>query len=109
MFSTGKLTQLGVAISERKLQCHLHDPGWTRSADLSRGAVSDGGQRRRTRNPARANIGKQTTAIDAETTPARSRALPVRVEPSGYCGGLASRQRHRLLAARFDSGGAYRG
>ena len=36
---------------------------------------------------------------------ARSRALSIRSQPGGHCGGLAPRQRHRFLAARSDSHG----
>ena len=47
-----------------------------------------------------ANIGKSQATIDAETTPLRDpRALSVRSQPARHHGGLAARQRHRLLAA----------
>ena len=50
-----------------------------------------------------ANVGKQTFANDAETTPLRDPAvLPVRDESAADRRGLAPRQRDRLLAARPD-------
>ncbi len=53
-----------------------------------------------------ANVGKQTHAADAETTPlARSRTLPVRLQPDRRHGGVATGQRDRLLAAGPDSHG----
>ena len=40
---------------------------------------------------------------------ARSRALPVRLQPARHRGGVAARQRDRLVAARPDGGCAGRG
>ena len=53
-----------------------------------------------------ANVGTARHAIDAETTPLqRPRALPVRVQPPRHHGGVAARQRDRLVAARPDGDG----
>ena len=50
-----------------------------------------------------ANVGKQTHAIDAETTPLRDPgALPVRPQPARRRRSVAARQRDRVVAARPD-------
>ena len=46
-----------------------------------------------------ANIGKHTHEIDAETTPPQPRALPVRPRSARHRGGVAARQRDRLVVA----------
>ena len=57
-----------------------------------------------------ANIGKQDgRGRRRNHAAARSRALPVRPQPAGHRGGLAPRQRDRLVAAGSDGGGADRG
>ena len=48
-----------------------------------------------------ANIGKKTGAIDAETTPLRDpEHYQIRFQSCRHRGGLAARQRDRVLAAR---------
>ena len=50
-----------------------------------------------------ANVGKQQTAADAETTPLREpAAVSIRFQPGGRGRSLAAGQRHRLLAAGLD-------
>ena len=52
-----------------------------------------------------ANVGKERTIVDAETTPLRDpRALPIRFQSTRRRGGLAARQRDRILASRSHGG-----
>ena len=54
-----------------------------------------------------ANIGKQTARDRRrDDSVARSRALPIRPQSGRHRGGLAARQRHRLVAAGPDGGRA---
>ena len=57
-----------------------------------------------------ANIGKQQSEADAETTPfARPGTLSIRPQPGGRGRSMAARQRHRLVVAGPDGNRAGRG